>query len=188
MMLLPVSGWHPGNCFVLACSFFVNSTDSNLQALCRNCHLFDTPMSEALLGQAVGHNHPLGQQRVVKVYEYSITDSFNARQLRRNVRKAVAEFATRMNEVNFSVWAKNQDGTISQAHTVDNVPETARLEGMAIYMFDCGNKLESRLCTDSGDSKTCPNFHTMGGILQASVSQRGYQCFRHFINRRCESS
>ena len=55
----------------------------------------------------------------MKIYEYSIVESW---QLQRNVRKAVPEFTARMHDgmfkaqhkgedVDFGVWAKNQDGS-----------------------------------------------------------------------------
>ena len=50
---------------------------------------FDMSTSQPLLAQDFSCIHRLGQQRVVKVYEYSIAESFNATQLRRHVRKAV---------------------------------------------------------------------------------------------------
>lgn len=35
-------------CMVLICSYYVNSVDTNLQELCRNVHLFDILISEAM--------------------------------------------------------------------------------------------------------------------------------------------
>ena len=49
----------------------------------------------------------LGQQSTVKVYSYIITDSFNAKQLIKNVEKALPEITTQLNISLFGSTLKN---------------------------------------------------------------------------------
>ena len=68
-----------------------------MQVQCWNYHLFDLPLSNPLETQAIGHILHLGQQSTVKVYSYIITDSFNTKQLIKNVEKALPEITTQLN-------------------------------------------------------------------------------------------
>jgi len=116
----------PKNAMVLVCSFYINSSGSNLQALCRNVHLWDIPMSEALLMQAIGRVRRLGQKRIVKVYDYTVLNSFNIKQLENNLAKMipglVAELSDELfnitfnqdtKEIDLGYWVRNSDGTLS---------------------------------------------------------------------------
>src|SRR5438034_5585873 len=73
------------NVMVLICSFYINFSEFNLQNLCCNVHLWDIPMSEALLMQAIGHVRYLSQKCIVKIYNYMILNSFNIKQLENNL-------------------------------------------------------------------------------------------------------
>jgi hypothetical protein len=116
----------PKNAMVLVCSFYINSSGSNLQGLCRNVHLWDIPMSEALLMQAIGRVRRLGQKRIVKVYDYTVLNSFNIKQLENNLAKMipglVAELSDELfnitfnhdtKEIDLGYWVRNSDGTLS---------------------------------------------------------------------------
>ena len=46
-------------CMVLVCSYSVNSAGMNLQHMCQNVHLFDTPLSEAITLQAIDYRSHL---------------------------------------------------------------------------------------------------------------------------------
>ncbi|KAM5448074.1 hypothetical protein MaudCBS49596_005660, partial [Microsporum audouinii] len=96
---------------VLVCSYSVNSAGMNLQAKCRNIHLFDTAMSEAITRQAIGRCARLGQTRIVKVYEYRVPRSFNIRQVTNNVQKAIPGMIAELNRGIFTVEG-NDDGDV----------------------------------------------------------------------------
>lgn len=87
--------WHdvftsvPGNYFVLVHSFFHKLNWLKPTNALPKLASFDMLTSEPLLAQNFGCIRRLDQQRVAKIYEYFIAGSFNARQLRRNVWKAV---------------------------------------------------------------------------------------------------
>ena len=55
------------------------------------------PLSDPLEMQAIGHILCLGQQSIVKIYSYIITDSFNTKQLIKNIKKALPEITTQLN-------------------------------------------------------------------------------------------
>ncbi|GES66032.1 hypothetical protein ATETN484_0013043700 [Aspergillus terreus] len=120
-------------CMVLVCSYYVNAAGSNLQALCRNVYLFDTPTR-------------VGQQRTVKIYDYLVDKSFNAGLFAKNLTKAVPDLMASLNWDTFSdtldvaegtdaptfnlgVWVSNDDGTISKVRhaPVEEVPKDRRL-------------------------------------------------------------
>ena len=74
--------------------------------------------------QAIGHILCLGQQSTVKIYSYIITDSFNTKQLIKNIEKALPEITTQLNmslfssaleniNVSLSCWIWNGDYLIS---------------------------------------------------------------------------
>jgi hypothetical protein len=136
----------PDECMVLVCSYYVNAAGSNLQALCRNVHLFDTPTSDPLKQQAIGRVSRVGQQRTVKIYDYLVDKSFNAGLFAKNLTKAVPDLVASLNWDTFSdtldvaegtdaptfnlgVWVSNDDGTISKVRhaPVEEVPKDRRL-------------------------------------------------------------
>ena len=66
----------------------------------------------------------LGQQSTVKVYSYIITDSFNTKQLIKNIKKALPEITTQLNmslfdstsendSISLDCWVWNSDYLIS---------------------------------------------------------------------------
>lgn len=91
---------------VLVCSYSVNSAGMNLQGMCRNVHLFDTTSAESATAQAIGRVYRLSQVRMVRIYEYKVPDSFNIKQINRNIKKAipglVAELSSAIFHVNHS--------------------------------------------------------------------------------------
>jgi len=99
----------PNKCMVLVCSYAVNSAGLNLQYRCRNTHLFDVPMSEAIVMQAVGRLRRLGQEKIVLVYEYRVPDSFNTRLIAKNVEKVIPGLIAELNRAEFSINVKDTD-------------------------------------------------------------------------------
>lgn len=109
---------------VLVCSYSVNSAGLNLQHLCRNVHLFETALSEAIMMQAIGRVRRIGQRRIVKVYDYRVPDSFNARQVEKALEKSVPGLIAEMNSLIFQYshteddnlqmnnWAMKPDGKV----------------------------------------------------------------------------
>ncbi|KAI9041146.1 uncharacterized protein KD926_007416 [Aspergillus affinis] len=133
-------------CMVLICSYYVNAAGSNLQDLCRNVHLFDTPTSDPLKQQAIGRVSRVGQTRTVKIYDYIVSDSFNAGVFAKNLTKAVPDLVTTLNwdmftdtldvtgdssvpNFNIGIWVLNQDDTISKVRyaPMELVPKDQRL-------------------------------------------------------------
>lgn len=64
---------------------------------------FDTPMSNSITQQAVGRVRRLGQQHIVKVYEYQVGKSYNCWQMLNNVNKAVPGMTAGLNSNIFKV-------------------------------------------------------------------------------------
>lgn len=62
-------------CMVLICTYGINLTGVNLQAMCRNVHLFDAAMSQSVVDQAIGRVCRLGQSRTTLIYEYKLDKS-----------------------------------------------------------------------------------------------------------------
>ncbi|KAL3453852.1 P-loop containing nucleoside triphosphate hydrolase protein [Aspergillus insuetus] len=87
----------PNGCMVLICSYYVNAAGSNLQPLCCNSHHFDIPTSESLLKQAIGRLNRCGQRRVVKIYKYIVSNSFNMLILGRVFTKSLLDLAAMLN-------------------------------------------------------------------------------------------
>ena len=112
-----------------------------MQAQCQNCHLFDLPLSDPLETQAIGRILCLGQQSTVKVYSYIVTDSFNVKQLIKNVEKALPEITAQLNmslfgsasendSVSLGCWVWNGDHSISHVtdELADSLPEDILLK------------------------------------------------------------
>ncbi|KAI9035722.1 putative DNA repair helicase rad5 [Aspergillus affinis] len=133
-------------CMVLICSYYVNAAGSNLQDLCRNVHLFDTPTSDPLKQQAIGRVSRVGQTRTVKIYDYIVSDSFNAGVFAKNLTKAVPDLVATLNwdmftdtldvtgdssapSFDIGIWVLNQDDTISKVRhaPMELVPKDQRL-------------------------------------------------------------
>ena len=111
-------------CIVLIYSYYINSMGSNMQVQCWNYYLFDLLLSDSLEIQAIRCILYLGQQSIVKMYSYIITDSFNVKQLIKNIEKALPEITTQLNmslfssaleniNVSLSCWIWNGDYLIS---------------------------------------------------------------------------
>lgn len=66
----------------------------NLQTMCFDVHLFETPSSESVALQAIGPVHRLGQLHSVRVYEYGVANSLNSRQVIRNAIQVLREIIT----------------------------------------------------------------------------------------------
>lgn len=95
------------SCMVLIYSYYVNSMGSNMQVQCWNYYLFDLPLSNSLEMQAIGYILHLGQQSTVKVYSYIVTDSFNTKQLIKNIEKALPEITAQLNMSLFGSASEN---------------------------------------------------------------------------------
>ena len=93
----------PDEATVLICSYYVNTAGSNLQHLCCNVHLFDTPTSDPFLQQAIGCVCQLGQLKMVHIYDYQVKDSFNMTVIKKNLLKAIPDLATQLNTTIFEV-------------------------------------------------------------------------------------
>lgn len=117
----------PSECMVLVCSYYVNCSGLNLQAICRNVHLFDIPSSNAIAMQSMGRVIRVGQKRIIKVYEYFVEETFNVRQLSNNMNKVVPNMVAELNtqminmafdeetkEIDLGFWARKDDGSIQQ--------------------------------------------------------------------------
>ena len=98
-----------------------------MQRKCRNLHVFDIPLSDPVLRQAIGRLHRLGQSRVVMIYEYFNPNSFNVKQLQRNMEKALPDMVAKLNDSMFDLgldkeaesieigcWVRNKDNSISR--------------------------------------------------------------------------
>lgn len=84
------------DCMVLLCSYSVDSSGLNLQAFCRNVHLFSPPTSRSVIEQAIGRVQRIGQTRVVLVYEYRVSGTFNAYMVNRNKSRAIPGIVTEL--------------------------------------------------------------------------------------------
>ena len=78
-----------------------------MQVQCWNYYLFNLPLSDPLETQAIRCILYLGQQSTVKVYSYIITDSFNTKQLIKNIEKVLPEITTQLNMSLFGSALKN---------------------------------------------------------------------------------
>ncbi|KAI9035126.1 uncharacterized protein KD926_004495 [Aspergillus affinis] len=133
-------------CMVLICSYYVNAAGSNLQNLCRNVYLFNIFTSDSLKQQAIGRVNRVGQTRTVKIYDYIVSDSFNASIFAKNLTKAVPDLVVTLNwdmftdtldvtgdssvpSFNIDIWVLNQDNTISKVRhaLMELVPKDQRL-------------------------------------------------------------
>lgn len=117
---------------VLVCSYYVNSAGCNMQEQCRNVHLLCTPMGIPIATQAVGRVRRLGQQKLVKVYEYRLEKSFDEEMVNNNIAKAIPALALSLNDANFKFhmdpgasgqvmmdpYLLNSDGTISDVDKI----------------------------------------------------------------------
>jgi hypothetical protein len=107
---------------ILVCFYVMNSTDLNLQKLCRNIHLFNILINETALMQAISCIRCLEQIFMIKIYKYTVKKFFNIYQLTNNVFKSVSELVAELNHdvfmmklsntcenVNLSWWVKTND-------------------------------------------------------------------------------
>jgi hypothetical protein len=130
----------PDTAMVLICSYSVNATGLNLQARCRNTHLFDYPLSEGTVQQAVGRLRRLGQRWIVKVFEYRVPNSFNTRQITHTMSKAMPGLVAdldralfRLNELDdgkvvISNWGLDEDGELvnwADGERPENIDDTS---------------------------------------------------------------
>ena len=65
------------NVMILIYSFYINFSEFNLQNLCCNVHFWNISMSKVLLMQAIEHIRCLSQKYIVKIYNYTVLNSFN---------------------------------------------------------------------------------------------------------------
>lgn len=86
----------PNDCMVLVMSYLISSAGLNLQAMCRNVHLFSPATSKAITDQAIGRALRVGQNRTVFVYEYQVPNTFNIYLAERNLTKALPGLVTMM--------------------------------------------------------------------------------------------
>lgn len=124
---------------VLVCSYSVNSAGLNLQHMCRNVHLFETALSEAIMMQAVGRVRRIGQQRIVKIYDYRVPKSFNERQAAKILEKSLPGLVAELNNTLFALnhsdketlvmnnWAINDDKQIIKLENGENPPQGYRV-------------------------------------------------------------
>src|SRR5438045_3007184 len=82
---------------ILMCLYYVNSAESNLQMLCRNCHLFDISHANFILMQVIEYLRRLDQMKIIKIYKYHVENSFNIKQLENNLNKSVSELVMKLN-------------------------------------------------------------------------------------------
>ncbi|KAK2809576.1 hypothetical protein FQN50_003629 [Emmonsiellopsis sp. PD_5] len=128
------------SCMVLVGAFAVSCVGLNLQHLCRNVVLLDRPCTESIVEQAIGRCWRLGQQRVVKIYEIQVPDSFNDRQVANASDKAIAGLVTQLNRGLFNVgteedalvlgnWASDEGGNLYMVDDPEALPDSHRLLG-----------------------------------------------------------
>jgi hypothetical protein len=135
-------------CMVLVCSYSVNSSGLNLQHLCRNVHLFDTPISEAIKRQAIGRTWRLGQVDFVLVYDYNVPDSFNTRQVSNAAEKAIPGLIAELNQGLFQMnhiddgkivlgnWGRTVTGEVRHFADGEEVPEDVDLLDLGVVMHE----------------------------------------------------
>ena len=112
---------------ILMCSYYVNSTESNLQTLCRNCHLFNISHADVILMQVIKYFRWLDQMKIIKIYEYHVENSFNIKQLENNLNKSVSELVMKLNnkiflmsfnlnikKIDLKYWKQNSNSSLSQ--------------------------------------------------------------------------
>ena len=69
------------NVMILICSFYINFFRFNLQNLCHNVHFWNISMLKVLLMKAIEHVRHLSQKHIIKIYNYTILNSFNIKKL-----------------------------------------------------------------------------------------------------------
>lgn len=101
-------------CPVLITTFALNSSGLNLQTLCRNLHMLDTPTSESTSAQAIGRLWRLGQQKIVKVYEYHVPDTFSSRQVLRNAAKAIPGLVAQLDKALYCINTDDEGNLVME--------------------------------------------------------------------------
>lgn len=69
--------------------FHVGSTGHNLQACCHHSAMFDAPPNKGSEKQSIGRIRRIGQPYTVENFEFSVVNSFQNRQIRTNILKAL---------------------------------------------------------------------------------------------------
>src|SRR6266516_2195533 len=88
---------------ILICFYYVNSTENNLQTLCKNCHLFNISHADFILMQMIEHFRQFNQIKIIKIYKYHVKNFFNIKQLENNFNKSVSELMTELNNKIFLI-------------------------------------------------------------------------------------
>ena len=100
------------NVMILICSFYINFFRFNLQNLCCNVHLWNISMLKALLMQAIGRVRHLGQKHIIKIYDYTVLNSFNIKQLENNLIKMILNLIVKLNNELFNIIFNHDTKTI----------------------------------------------------------------------------
>ena len=89
--------------FIFITSFNKGGYGMNLQHKCNHVLMMKPPPSEAAAVQAAGRARRMGSPyKVVYVYEFFLMDSFNSKQMDRNMKKALPSLVAELNRHMFS--------------------------------------------------------------------------------------
>lgn len=96
---------------VLVMSYQINSAGLNLHYQCRNVHLYSVATSKATLDQAIARVWRVGQTKIVMVYEYRATDTFDDYLIRRNTSKIIPAIIVGMSKDLLSAEMLEEDAS-----------------------------------------------------------------------------
>ena len=91
------------NVMILICSFYINFSEFNLQNFCCNVHFWNILMLKILLMQAIEHIRCFDQKCIIKIYNYTVLNSFNIKQLENNLIKMILDLVTELNDKLFNI-------------------------------------------------------------------------------------
>ena len=132
------------NVMILICSFYINFFRFNLQSLCHNVHFWDISMSEVLLMQAIEHVRHLSQKHIIKIYNYTVLNSFNIKQLENNLIKMISNLVIKLNDELFNITFNHDTKTIDLDYWVCNSDDTLfSVSHNSIHCFDFEKLVQS---------------------------------------------
>ena len=132
------------NVMILICSFYINFSEFNLQNLCHNVHFWNISMSEVLLMQAIEHVRHLDQKHIIKIYNYTVLNSFNIKQLENNLIKMILNLIIKLNDKLFNITFNHDTKTINLDYWVHNFDDTLfSVSHNSIHYFDSEKLVQS---------------------------------------------
>lgn len=88
--------------------------------------IYDVPTSDAIAMQTVGRVRRLGQQRIVKVYEYIVSNTFDIRRLSNNANKVILTPVTELNRELINMSFNEKTEMVDLGYRVENDDDTLR--------------------------------------------------------------